>query len=304
MKIKYYILVLFVIFSYDVFSQCSCMGGAAVGGLTPVGGTVNIGVLREGFFRASAMYRYSFGDQYYRGDEVSEDKGLVDNYHVHYFGVLAGYGISNKLTAELEIGGFPQKYQDFGYYTLSGSGLSHMTVYGKYNFYHSIRNEFEITAGLGGRIPLVIEESNLPQHVLPSTGAYGLVLQAFFHKGFKDLGLRFFLIHQTDFNAENNLDYKYGTGFYTSFYTSKSIFNGLTGIIEIRNEFRMKDKYQGELYEDSGGSIFVVSPQVNYVIGDFNISALFDYPFYKNYNGYQLSNNSSFAINLTWQTKL
>ncbi len=301
MKIKCHILILLIILSYDAFSQCSCMGGAAVGGLTPVGGTVNIGVLREGFFRATAMYSYSSGDQYYRGDETAE-KGLVDNYNIHYIGLLAGYGISNKFTAELEIGGFPLKFQDFGYYTLSGSGLSHLTVYGKYNLYHSIRSEFEITVGLGGRIPLVIEESNLPQHVLPSTGAYGLVLQAFLHKGFKDYGLRFFLIHRTDINAENNLDYQYGSGFYTSLYVSKNILKGLTGLLEVRNELRMQDKYQGELYEDSGGNIFIVSPQINYVLGDFYISALFDYPFYKNYNGYQLSNSSSFAINLTWQT--
>lgn len=286
-----------------IYSQCSCMGGAAVGGLTPVGGTVNIGVLREGYFRTSAMYRYSSGNEYYRGDATAE-KGLVDNYYIHYIGILAGYGISNKFTAEFEIGGFPQKFQDFGYYTLAGSGLSHMTFYGKYNLYHSIRNEFEVTAGLGGKIPLVIKESNLPQHVLPSTGAYGLVLQAFLHKGFKDYGLRFFLIHRTDINAVNNLDYKYGAGFYTSLFVSKSIIKSLTGLLEIRNELRMHDKYQNELSEDSGGNIFVISPQLNYVVGDFYISALFDYPFYKYYNGYQLSNNSSFSINLTWQTNL
>ncbi len=303
MKNRFLIVCLMIFAAYDAYSQCSCMGGAAVGGLTPVGGTVNIGVLREGFFRATTFYRYSAGDTYYRGDVIAE-KGLIDNYHIHYMGLLFGYGVTNKFTLEAELGAFPQKFQDFNYYSLSGGGLSHVLISGKYNLFYSIRNEFEITAGIGGRLPLVIQEENLPQYVLPSTGAYGLVLQAFLHKGYKDHGLRFILIHRTDINAENNLDYQYGTGFYTSFYTAKNIFDAITGIIEIRNEYRLKDAYMGEVYDDSGGNIFIISPQINYVIGDFNISALFDYPFYKYYNGYQLANDFSFALNLTWQIKL
>lgn len=286
-----------------LYAQCSCIGGAAVGGLTPVGGTVNIGVLRKNYFRASVFYRYSYGDTYYRKDAVSE-KGLVDNYHIHYSGLLLGYGINNDLTIEAELGTFPRKYQDFNSYSLSGSGFSHMIISGKYNLYHSISNEFEISAGIGGKLPLAVQEENLPQHILSSTGAYGLTLNFFIHKGIKKEGIRFLLIHRTDINAENNNNYKYGSGFYTSFFTTKNIVKGVTGIIEIRNEYRLKDKYQDELYEDSGGNIFVISPQLNYVIGDFNISTLFDYPFYKYYNGHQLASDYSIAVNLTWQTKI
>jgi len=303
MKIKFALLLLLLLVTYETYSQCGCIGGAAVGGLTPVGGTVNIGVLRDGFFRATSFYRYSAGNTYYRGDATAE-KGTIDNYYFHYLGLLLGYGISNKFTIEAELGAFPQKYQDFNTTSLSGGGLSHILISGKYNLYYSIKNEFEITAGLGGRLPLSIQDENLPQHILSSTGAYGLVLQAFLHKGYKEHGLRFILIHRTDINAENNLEYRYGTGFYTSFYTAKNIFNELTGIIEIRNEYRTQDSYLGEVYEDSGGNIIILSPQLNYVIGDFNISALFDYPLYKYYNGYQLANDYSFALNFTWQLKL
>ncbi len=309
MRIKYLIVLLSILCTYELHSQCACCSGAAVGGVTPVGGTVNIGVLREGFFRVTALYKYSSGDTYYRKDHVAE-KGWIDNYHIHYSGLLLGYGINNKLTAEIEIGGFPQKYQDFNYFSHSSKGFSHLIVYGKYNIFHSIKHEIEITAGIGGRMPLILKERNLPeeeylpQHVLPSTGAFGAVLQAFLHKGFKNLGLRFFLIHRTDINAENNLGYQYGTVYNTSFYTVKNILKELSTILEIRHELRMKDKYQGELHEDSGGFNFIISPQLNYVFGKFNISAFYEYPFYKYYNGHQLSNNSSFGVNLTWQTNL
>ncbi len=303
--IKYLILIVIMLMSLDMsaFSQCSCMGGAAVGGLTPVGGTVNVGVLRKDYFRAAAFYRYSRGDTYYRNDSPAET-GLVDSYHIHYTGLLVGYGLSNKLTLEAELGGFPEKYQDFKYFSLSSGGLSHILVSGKYNLYYDFRKEFEISAGAGLRAPLVTHEENLPQHILPSTGAYGAVFQLFIHKGFEQQGIRLILMHRTDINAENNLDYQYGTGFYTSLYLTKNIIDRLSGIVEIRNEFRLKDKYLGETYEDSGGNIFIISPQINYTIKDFNISALLDYPFYKNYNGYQLANDFSIAFNITWQTEL
>jgi hypothetical protein len=303
MKISIITILMFCLISFEAYSQCSCIGGAAVGGLTPVGGTVNIGVLREGFFRSTAFYRYSGGENYFRGD-IPAEKGIIDSYHIQYLGLVLGYGISNRFTIEAELGAFPQKYQDYKLYSLSGGGMSHILISGKYNLYYNVKSEFEVTIGIGGRLPLVTHDENLPQHILPSTGAYGIALQAFLHKGYKDHGLRFILIHRTDINSENNSNYKYGTGFYTSFYTAINIVDELTGILEIRNEYRTKDEFMGEIYDDSGGNIFVISPQLNYVISDFNISVLFDYPIYKYYNGYQLANDYSIAMNLTWQINL
>jgi len=129
-------------------------------------------------------------------------------------------------------------------------------------------------------------------------------LFAFIHKGFKDKNLRFFLINRTDINSSNDSEYRYGTGFYTSIFTVKQLFEKLSGIIEIRNEYRMKDKYMDLFVDDSGSNLIILSPQLNYMFGNLNVSAIFDYPLYGYYFGHQLAIKLAVAINLTYQLKL
>jgi len=285
-------------------SQCpSCIGGAAVGGLTPVGGTVNVGVLREGFGRASAYYRFSSGNTTLAGSARAES-GPVSSYRTHYLGLSLAYGISNRLTVESEIGYFPRKIQDFNGQTAAGSGLSHLMPAVKYNVCFDLAQEVEFTAGLGVRIPLLVQESDLPQHVLPSSGAYAAVPQLFLHKGWKRHGFRLILNHRSDFNAENRLAYRYGAAFITSLHAVKLLSGDLSGLLELRHEYRKADAFQGTLLTDTGGEIIAVAPQLNLVTGDLNISVVFDLPLYRYYNGCQLANDFSFALNLAWQSRI
>ena len=303
------VLVFIILLPVNSNSQCGCVGGAAVGGLTLIGGTANAGVLRENYFRTTLFYSYAFGNQFYRADSYAE-KDQVDYYETHYNGLLAAYGLTDALTIESEIGYFPQKMQDYDIGKIQSSGFSHIMISAKYNVFNSMVNETEITLGGGGKIPLGISESIDYLHVHSSTGAFGINFQAFLHKGYKKQGLHLFLINRTEYNFNNKNDYKYGASYNTSFFITKALLNNLTGLLEIRNEIRTRDDctineiYQKEVRENTGGLFFHISPQLNYTIGSFNISALFDYPFYQYYNGYQLGNNYSLALNLTWQTKL
>lgn len=279
------------------------MGGASVGGLTPVGGSANIGVLKENNFRASMFYRYGFGDKYYAGSNQVSNMTLKE-YAFSFLGINTGYGITEDLTVEIETGYFPQKMQDFFTYKLESSGFSHISASLKYNFYTGWVSEWEYTAGLGARAPLDFTDDNVPQNILPSTGAYGLIIHSFLHKGFKKDGLHFFLINRAEYNAENSKSYQYGFTAFSSLFASKSIIENLAAMLELRNEFRAKDRYDGNLINDSGSLVFVVSPQINYKLNDFYLSAFFDYPFYNDYNGKQLANSYSLGMALTWQTEL
>ena len=163
MTIKNYLLVNIIVlicFSEKAYNQCACMGGAPVGGFTPVGGTTNIGILRKGNLRVLSFFSYSNGDKYYYRDSPL-DSGLVRSFNSSYTGLLIGYGIFEDFTIDAEFGFFINKSQDFGSYTLSGSGFSHTTIYGKYNVYSSRANEWEWTIGLGGKIPLNFNNQNL-----------------------------------------------------------------------------------------------------------------------------------------------
>jgi len=311
-KLFYLFIIIAFLSSELAYSQCGCLGGAAVGGLTPIGGTANVGLLREDYFRASLFYSYAYGDKFFSGDEpatkdIEQQYRNVSHYSTHFSSLLVGYGITENLTLEVELGYFPQKLQDYGTKDETGSGLSHASFYGKYNLYNSIVNELEFTIGAGLKLPLDIQKENIPQHVKASTGAYGVSFQAFLHKGFKANDIHLFLINRTDYNFENKNEYQYGSTINTSFYITKGILKSLTGILEIRNEIRMKDKFKSEYQEDAGmftgGYFFHFAPQLNYTIGQFNFSVLFDYPIFQYYYGHQLGNNYSIGLNVSWLTK-
>jgi hypothetical protein len=277
------------------------MGGAPVGGLTQVGGTTNIGILKPGNIRAISFYSFSNGNEYYSGDTPTE-LGLVKSFNSSYLGLLIGYGILDDITIETEFGYYLYKSQEFDSYTLSGNGFSHVTIYGKYNIFVRRAYEVEWTVGLGGRIPLKFEDQNLPQNIQSSTGAYGAILLSYLHKGFKAEGLHFILVNRAEFNSKNSISYKYGSNFTNSLFVTKSIIDKLNGIFEIRSDVRLKDSKYEKDNDDSGWNIIILSPQINYSISDFNISVFFNFPFYKYYNGSQLTNKNSLGLAFTWQS--
>jgi hypothetical protein len=295
-----FIIVMIIVSLSNAYSQCGCMGGAAIGGITPIGGSANLGVLKENNLRSSVFFRNGYGNEYFSKD-TKVTPGIVKEYLYDYIGLNAGYGITEDLTVEIESGYFLKKMQDYEFEKLESSGFSHINTSIKYNLYNSYISQIEYTAGIGGRVPLNFSNDEVPQHVLPSTGAYGLILHSFLHKGFKKQGLHFFLINRAEINSENKKNYLYGSSIFSSFYLTQYLLYDLTIMLQIRNEYRTKDHYLGSEVSDSGGSIFNVSPQLSYKADKFYISAMYDYPFYKYYYGKQLSNSYSFSLMLTWQ---
>lgn len=307
-SLKYFLLVPFILFSVALtaYSQCGCIGGAAVGGSSVLGGTSNIGVLGEGTVRATASIIHSYGNKYFTGSKLAtpEKVGMVQEYSALYSGLMLGYGITDRLTIDLELGFFLNKMQDYGTYQPSGSGFSHSTIYGKYNIYSDKYDKLFWSAGLGGKLPIEADNQNLPQNIRTSNGAFGAVFLNYLHKGFIESEMNLIMINRIDINGENNSDYQYGTSFINSVFITKSIIEDLTGILEIRSDVKLRDRYLDEDVLTSGWNNVILSPQINYTISDFNISAFYDIPVYKYYNDTQLTNKQNIGISLTWQSKL
>lgn len=301
--IRYIIIISLFTAGGNIYAQCGCIGGAAVGGLTPVGGAANIGILKEGNLRAVSFLSYSYGDKTFRGDDQIENR-TVKRFNSSYSSLLVGYGLTSDFTLDVELGYYFNKTQKFSTYSLSGSGFSHTTVYGKYNAISMRAKEFEWTIGAGVRIPLDVNDLNLPQHVQPSSKAYGFAAVSYLHKGYRQKGLHFVLINRAEYNAENKLKYRLGPGFINSIFVSKSILERLAALLEVRSDIKLKDSYYGKTYNDSGWNNVILSPQLNYSFNDFNVSVLCDLPVYKYYNGAQLTNSYNVGASLTWQANL
>ncbi len=298
MKNSLIILICLVLLPNLAKGQCACMNGATVSGISPLMGTANIGLLKSDYLRVLAYYTNTYGNTYYSGANKTAS-GLVKEFRNSNLILNAGYGLTDNLTAEAEIGYSIDKTQKLETYSVSATGLSYLNLMLKYNLLKFSVKQIEWTAGAGIRIPFPTDE-NKPVHLNPSTGAYGIALQSFLHKGFKASGTHFILSNRFEYNFEGENKYRYGIAAINSLFFVQNISDNVNGILELRSDYRAKDETKGAIIANSGSNSIVISPQLNYNFSDFGISAMFDFPVYKYYNGSQLTNSYSFGLALNW----
>ncbi|MEI7661658.1 MAG: hypothetical protein WCK34_05660 [Bacteroidota bacterium] len=294
-------------------AQCCSTG-------SPVGASVYVGVLGKNYLRAITYFRHSYSDTYYQDDHKSAENSLLYNSSFNYTGISVGYGITKRLTLEADAGYYFDKTQN-GHYRLHdstvnfqtrGNGLSNGTITVKYGDYIKPSQQIEITSGLALRFPFstnpqMKEGVQLNRDVQPSTNAFGISEMIFFSKGFQQITLRIFSINRYDYNFADRQKYKYGNILLNSVFVSKKIFKYCFGIVQIRNEWKTNDKDMSlpglngdHKVTDSGYDLVTVCPQLSYSIaGKWNLTALYDIPVYKKYNGKQMTPAWSFALSLT-----
>jgi hypothetical protein len=304
------IFSLIFVSAIDANSQCCSPGN-------PVGGTTNIGILDKKAFRIISFYRHSYSEGYYENDHKS-DFSFVKNGNFNYAGLVLGYGISDKMTIETELGYFINKTQVYSIENASsnkGFGFNNALVSAKYNLIGKPEKSFEWTVGLGAKFPFtakykVVNNVELPRDVQPSTHAFGIVAQSFLYKGFPEKGLKIFLTNRSELNFPDSKDFKAGNILQSSVFILKRFrSSNWTGIIQLRHEYRAKDIgnstcfscfASGTKVNSSGGQFLFIAPQINYTIAKkWNISLLADLPFYRYYNGTQLGNKYAFAVYLS-----
>jgi hypothetical protein len=275
----------------NVFAQCCSPG-------SPVAGSANIGILNEGSWRVIGFYRHSYSNQYLQGNK-STDYSFVQASGFDFSGISLGYGLTEKLTIETEVGYFFRKYQDLqlaNVHRLSGAGLSSGVLSLKKNFYKKMEREWEVTAGAGFKYPFNSSQQQvdgvvLPQDIQPSSGAFGFVGQLFISKGYVCNGTRIFLINRTEVNGVNASAYQYGILSQTSVFYLKNINDKLAGLMQARHELKTKDKRNDQVINYSGGHQVFLSPQLSYIpLKGISISATFDYPVFQFLNGIQMGN--------------
>jgi hypothetical protein len=266
-----------------------------------------VGVLGKNYLRAITYYRNSYSDTYYEGSSKTTENVQLDHAGYNFAGLAVAYGITKRLTVEADAGYYFNKTQVFKNidYTETGYGMSNGGITVKYGAFIRPVQQLEITAGAGFRFPftmdpLVVDGVQLSRDVQPSTNAFGAAGMLFFNKGFPSITLRLFSINRYEYNFEGNTGYKYGNILLNSVFVSKKIFKYFFGIIQLRSEWKTHDQASGTEVVNSGFVLLTVTPQLSYsIVGKWNLTALYDIPVYKNYNGRQLTPKYSFALSLT-----
>lgn len=290
---------------HDVQAQCCSPGN-------PVAGANQTGILLPYTLRTVTFYRVSYSDTYYDKDHAAEYQGSMARYH--YLGEIIGFGLPLKFTLELELGYFIEKMQDN---ELAGlhktSGMSNGLLSLKYGFLKTLKL-FELTGAAGIKLPFTRTSMTdtlgiaYPPEIQPSTGAFGFVGQLYFAKGFLPVQMKMILLNRYEVNGKNADLYHFGAGLYTSLFLSKSFFDHLVIMIQVRNEYRWKDKQYYETEEGTedylwmtgtGGDILYLAPQISYSFPKgWSISANCDVPVYRYYNGLQIGPKISGGLSL------
>jgi hypothetical protein len=311
MSIRNLFLLLVLIALYPVkrtFPQCCSTG-------SPVGASVYVGVLNKNTLRVAGYYRYNYSDTYYHNSLKSGENTALKYASYNFSGIGLGYGLTKRLTAEADFGYFFNKTQQFNdvisledsinHGKVKGYGFSNGGITIKYGAYVKPAKQLELTVGAGFRYPLtmqpqVVDGVQLNRDVQPSTNAFGAAGMLFFNKGFSAITLRVFSVNRYDYNFEGKDGYKYGNILLNSLFVSKKIMKYFFGILQVRSEWKTNDQDKGEKVVNSGFVLLTLSPTLSYSFaGKWNLTALCDIPFYKKYNGTQMTPKYSFAVSLS-----
>ncbi|MFW6289498.1 MAG: hypothetical protein ACOC0R_00905 [Mariniphaga sp.] len=302
MNKKKLIIILFLLQSFISGAQC-------LSSVNPVGGTDNMLVLEKKSLRIISFYRYGQGNRYYEGNQHAE-YNLIDKAFYNYLSTIAGYGLSGKLTLELETGYFfnkTQKYNLSPQYALTGKGLSNAAILAKQSLFTEPFKRLYVTGSAGVKFPFSRElqqqeNVTLPVEVQPASGAFGAVLGASLVKESSGTGRRYFLTSRFETNAENKENYRLGNMLFSSIYISQhlkhpKLKDKWTAILQVRHELRTSDRIKDRIKEASGSSLLFVAPQLNYVLNDeWYLSGMADIPAYQNFNGTQLGAGLGFTF--------
>lgn len=305
---KELILLIATLLAISGFAQCCSPGN-------PVGGNSNLGTLNEGSWKVIAYYRYSSSGKYYDGSKPF-DPYFVKSGSFDYSGLLLSHAISPKITIDFEAGYFITKGQVYvaGIIpkTKTGYGLADFSITPKLNLLK--RNDWEITSGLGLKIPLGSYKKKFNAAIAeldiqPTSGAVDYIHTFYVSKEFPQNHLRFFIYNRIELKKSNPQQYKYGNLYATSFYASVSMSMRFDLILQVRSEIRSKDErpsqdppYQIETIPISGSQKVFFSPQINFNGSQtWSVSVLADIPVYQYYNEQQLAN--SYAVSVVYSKK-
>jgi hypothetical protein len=307
LNLKLTFIIAFCLFYFGTYAestaQCGCMSSISVGTLSPNLGSSSTGTMRQGYLSLNLSGNYIFGNKYRSGwkEVPSQTVREFENSSIFF---QSSYGITNRLSLDMDLGFIVRNYIDAPPFKYTTSGPNNLNILAKYNLYYNPRYDFEITVGGGLKVPLQMVSDTNYKYTQTSQGAFAGLYQIFLHKGFKKSDFHLFLIHRGDISARNDADYLYGPFFITSLIGTKPITKHFLALLEMKNELKMKDENPNEVNYDSGFMNLILAPQIMYITDLLNFGIKFEYPAIRHYNGSQAAKNYSVSLSLGINTKL
>ncbi len=286
-------------------AQCDCTGNSAEIALSNLNEIYHNDSLRYNNFYINLLYKYTYADSYFLRD-VNIGRGAIKSIAAHFLDLRLSYKYNFRWIFDIELGYFINKRQteNLKNQSFNASGISDLSILGRYILWKDIANNFEISGGGGIKVPFAHEEATIPQNIQPSTGAYAILANILVKKYFPDWNLGLIAGNRTDYNFENKWRYRYGISTVSSIILLYNAGETINIGTELRGDFRGKDYNKGKKICGSGFIALSISPILRINTGRFIIGSFFNYPFYQFYFGKQIANKFSFGMSISYGTKL
>jgi len=310
----FFLLCFWIGSASNVWSQCCSPGN-------PVGGAISPGVNQTGNWQLFTGYRYGYSGAYFEGNKPAESAFIQRGAFQHIM-LAATYGISQRLTLELEGGYFLQKTQVYQAGILpsqqTGTGLTDFNVLARVNIFRDEVRGWEISPGMGIKLPIgsynqVRDGVILPRDLQPSTGSADGLLTLFIQKANLKQKYRAFLLGRLELKGTNPDQYRYGHFGSLGLFGSYSPGARWTLIGQLRGEWRARDTRPStgtgiplgngrEQILPTGSRKYFLSPQLTFQpLPRLAISLLVDVPIYQFYFESQLATTTSALLTLRWE---
>jgi hypothetical protein len=243
-------------------------------------------------------HRYSFSDTYYKGTEKIDFVYLQAS-DFHFTSLNLKYGITNKLTATLELGYFESKTKTFNDIKAKAYGLGDAILGLQYGINLGEKIIFQpnvkVTLPIG-KFDFMDGPVVFPIDFQPSAGSYrygaGFSAQYLFDNVFWKASLFGSFNYSMPIESDRVKYYKYGNLYNIGASVSYRVWRLLNLNVVARYQVRDKATSSNDFVMNStGGRLLFVSPKLSYGFGEmWSVNLGVDLPVYKNMNGRQLTN--------------
>ena len=303
-RVLMFTIVILLLVNAASYGQCCAAGNP----ITADGSASGSG---KGILDVSALYKHSYSDTYFDGNERSDYK-YIDNSYFDFSSFRLAYGLTSKIKLSAEIGYFISKSQTFNFgFDREAKGLGDGVLEVQYELYTNPKRKVDVFSTLRVSLPIgEFDQMNgpvvLPIDIQPSSGNYKYNFGIMLSKRYFEDKMTVFVDGWCEISQRiqtNRTNYKYGNQYNASFYGSYKLWKNLIGAMQVRSQIRDRasDKNH-EMVQSTGGHVMFVVPQLKcQFLKAWNASLIFEYPIYKNMNGKQLTNKYAYSVGLSRQ---
>lgn len=304
------LLAILFITPLDMHAQCCGAGN-------PVSSANSEASVKKQNLQISLDYRHSESNKYYEGSHEADFDfpGKIKGAGYDFMSIGIGYGITSRLTAQVQLGYFIDKYEHYKsdlFPDVSANGFGDLSLSLNYAVYRNVRKGVSVNPYITVKFPIgkfdcESDGVKLPISMQPSSGSYKYTAGIFASWS----PLKKFYFATNDFFEyaqrikSKNFDYQYGSLTYLSiaayYRLAKPIDVGLNLAYETKGRAKSDDKpLFGTVYHQ----IKIIPAITLWPLRNMAVSIQADIPVWRKMEAIQMGNSWAIETKLSYNIKL